>query len=255
MRYCNKDKHPQTLDKDYNKFKHRLKKTDQKLCYCNPQLLNLMVYQIPRFSKQKKYNRNYTHLPMKIMRTFLFSMLAAGFIFTGCGSDGDPGPKGDKGATGDPGPQGVKGTANVIYSELFALNTAQDKFVRPVNATTNRLIYEFNAPDVTEEIFTKGLVLVFFSYDGYVRPLPIINYSAFNFNVELWAMSESKIYISFNEEGVILTESSTLLVESSPLFRYVIIPGENLVSTSGRQSPPVDYTDYEAVKAYYNIPD
>lgn len=72
--------------------------------------------------------------------------------------------------------------------------------------------------------------------------------------MELYAIGESKLLISFYEEGYIATESSVQIVEDQPLFRYIIIPGGNPVA-SGKSTPPVDFSDYEAVKAYYNIPD
>src|SRR5690606_28476765 len=38
-------------------------------------------------------------------------------------------------------------------------------------------------------------------------------------------------------------------------FRYVLIPGGSPISSTGRSAQAVDFSDYEAIKAYYNIPD
>lgn len=97
-------------------------------------------------------------------------------------------------------------------------------------------------------------VVAFFTYDGYVRSMPIINYLGFDINIELYTIAESKLQISSYEEGFQPTETTIQIVEDEPLFRYIIIPGGNPIST-GRIAAPVNYYDYEAVKAYFNIPD
>lgn len=186
------------------------------------------------------------------MKTIKYLLFTAVLLFSGCADDGDVGPKGDKGDQGDTGEQGETGTANVIYSEWFALNTATNKFAKFVNVSSNKLVYEFDAPDITQEVVERGLVVAFFRLDGYTYTLPFLY--IYNIHFELHAIAVSKLQISFYEEGFQANDNSTQIVEDEPLFRYIIIPGENPISTS-RASSPVDYNDYEAVKAYYKIPD
>lgn len=187
------------------------------------------------------------------MRTIALAV----FICVSCADDGERGPagpagtKGDKGDTGD---TGEPGTANVIYSDWFALDTYSRKTAHRVNASTTGLLYEFTAPAITQEILDKGLVVVFFQFDGFVRVLPVYNYTGLDIDMELLYLRQSKLFLLVKRNAVVLTADDEIIVENMDLFRYVVIPGGN-PAAGGRLSTPIDYHDYEAVKAYYNIPD
>lgn len=168
---------------------------------------------------------------------------------TSCADDGDQGPQGEK---GDP---GENGNANVIYSDWFALETNRLKETVYVDASTTGLLYQFNAPAITQEILDRGLVLIFFTNDGKVYPLPALNYQGLGVNIELNAFELSSFYLLLQRKGVQLSLTSELVVEDAKSFRYIVIPGGNPSFGNGRVAAPVDYRNYEAVKHYYNIPD
>lgn len=175
-----------------------------------------------------------------------------------CADDGDQGPAGPQGTAGQQGaagPKGDTGTANIIYSDWFGLSTNKGKTTHYINSTTTGLLYEFAVPSITQEILEKGMVVVFFKFGDGVRVLPIMNYQGFNINMEFFSIKVSKIYLLFHKEGFQANLGSLFIDEEPEFFRYVVIPGGNPAAGNGRVATPVDYHDYEALKAYYNIPD
>ncbi|MDZ7898626.1 MAG: collagen-like protein [Arcicella sp.] len=150
------------------------------------------------------------------------------------GATGAAGAKGDKGDKGD---TGATGTANVIYSAWIPFSTS---------SSTTAPQYTFSVPQITQDIIEKGVVLCFVRTGSTgttveTFPLPYIFPNGST-------GSNFEIYSSYIV-GTIKVRSTFSL--STVGFRYVIIPGG---VPTGRKAA-VDYTDYEAVKKYYNLPD
>ncbi|MDQ6477175.1 hypothetical protein [Dyadobacter sp. LHD-138] len=192
------------------------------------------------------------------MKTKLFifcaCLLSAGLMFVSC--KGDEGAVGPAGAKGDAGIKGDAGSANVIYSDWLPM---------PASATAsnaNRKNFSFAAPKITQDVFDKGHVYGYVKYSptGLV-PLPYADkYTEANGEVGGSFLSTILVgigSISFNQDwltpGTIPSSfaDSKKVVGSYTHLRYVIVPGG---TPAGRQAA-VDYSDYAAVKKYYNLPD
>ncbi|GGH62420.1 hypothetical protein GCM10011379_12370 [Filimonas zeae] len=151
---------------------------------------------------------------------------------------------------GDQGPQGDSAMANVIYSDWLSADISQ--WGTPSATDTLRWLTVFESKQITADIINKGEVHVYFNLgtaaEPYVFPLPYatgatyIRPALFVGGIEVWANTLSAI-TGQNGAGI-------------GTYRYVIIPGG--VKASARTeggSSPVDFNDYNAVKAYYNIKD
>lgn len=141
------------------------------------------------------------------------------------GATGPQGSRGETGATGTQGPKGDPGTANVYYSE----------WTRPVNGS-------IIAPKITQEIYDKGLVLVYWSENSRIHILPYFQGSnSLQFDI-------IPGFISFYG-----TYSTLFVGQKSNYLRYIIIPG-GINIESGRIKS-LESMSYEEVKALYNLPD
>jgi hypothetical protein len=148
------------------------------------------------------------------------------------GTTGAKGDKGDKGDTGATGATGATGNANVIQVTYGSkTHTGSDlEYIIPASITKATLdnsayfVYVSNSGGNTYDLpgwFTGGVN----SYRTY-------NYTPTN-----------SVYV-----GRISGSGSDVFTKT----RIVIIPANDL--RNGRRAA-VDYTDYEAVKKYYNLPD
>jgi hypothetical protein len=191
------------------------------------------------------------------------ALLVAGILFTGCeGKEGPPGPtgaQGQKGDTGATGPQGTEGatgatgTANVIYSDWKAVP------VTPTHKYSSEKVYRIAESKITKEIFDKGLVMAYARSGGstwayYLPQTLTTSYHGFNgsinffFNVVEGSFYYCELWLSPT------AVNSSWLAQDKPTYfshvRYVILPGGVKARVKG-----LDYSNYEEVKKYYNIPD
>ena len=190
------------------------------------------------------------------------------FLCFACGDDGDPGPagpqgeqgiQGEQGPQGEDGEQGEPGTANVLYSGWIPSGFNQ-------GITTEK---EFNIelPATLEFDGFTDLLLVYGrtneANNSFVRPLPHLAEGAF-YTFMFRGDAEDNVTPSIR---ILASSEAVNPLDFFVEFRYVIIPGgasaDNVeiisgrISTGnarGRMNTRVDYNDYEAVKAYYNIP-
>ncbi len=217
---------------------------------------------------------------MKRNTKFLLTgLLISQILFTACkGPAGDPGPAGkdgtngqngaagaqgvagNAGANGAQGATGATGTANVIYGNWVDMNVASYWYkLNGIDKNNPAYTYQANigwganfAAPITQEILDKGTILIYGKYEAsnadkkvYLLPSTTLN----NYKMESFA-GINRIYLQ-----IIYPTTVTLSTTYSPTFsinqfRYVIIPG----SINGRK-PAIDYSDYEAVKKYYNLKD
>ena len=142
------------------------------------------------------------------------------------GAIGATGATGATGSTGATGATGATGTANVIYSDWATVT-----FTGSGTSWSGKI----TAPKITQDILDKGVVRAYFKfgtevYEGNYTNIPI---------------SASMYYSS--SIGAINMRAT---FNATYLWRYVIIPGG-----VGARRAAVDYSDYEAVKKHYNLPD
>ncbi|KQC30097.1 collagen-like protein [Flagellimonas eckloniae] len=168
------------------------------------------------------------------------------------GEDGSQGIQGEQGLQGPGGTDGMDGNANVIYSDWFFPDWN-----------------EFDAPRAKRMIVTDpefgqnyddGVILFYWiTNNGSTFLVPWNSYSTItgalnisrSMNVrgisgDVWITirrydQDFEVRDTFGQfEGIIYNR-----------LRYVIIPGN--INVSGKST--LDYNDYEAVKAFYNLPD
>lgn len=166
------------------------------------------------------------------------------------GSQGIQGPQGSPGIQGPKGDLGAPGTANVIYSEWTNFQSGG------WSALTNffnqkRRNYQITEPRINADILDRGDVRVYVKFSGSsisVQALPIRQSITQNKDQHLGYTLQTNNIIVFlyNEDG---TDPGTFGAGNQ--YRYLIIPG----GTPGGRTAPVDYNDYDAVKAYYRLPD
>lgn len=197
------------------------------------------------------------------MKYFLFAALLA---LAGCAEDGAPGPKGDKGDTGaqgtpgEMGPTGPEGPAGEPGESGVADVFSSDWFVADWDAIDDPALklLKKNEPHFTSDYLGSHVLLVYRKYEatGMLRvdllpqyilrtdgtiAVKFAGYTSFN-----------SIYISVESYGFDL---DPIHYGENNTFKYILIPESEAPDPGGKISPPVDYTDYESVKAYYNIPD
>ena len=100
---------------------------------------------------------------------------------------------------------------------------------------------------LTDAVRDKGIVLVYFNFNGFISLLP---HESFGENLVLdFYFETGKITARYTHGGGIIYVSDMLNIK----FRYVLIPSSSFNGT-GRMSNPVDFSNYDAVCKYYDIP-
>lgn len=171
------------------------------------------------------------------------------------GPQGEQGERGPRGPQGPEGPQGEPGTANVIYSPWF--NVGED-FAAPrdtiIDGTLLRVTHKV-FPPLTFTILREGIIMVYMRTNNIntIFALPYQSHAGGTPNTIDFHARAQRIFITrFNHD-----ESGPPIISASLDFRFVLIPGGvpsgNL--QAGLRADPVDYSDYEAVAAYYGIPE
>jgi hypothetical protein len=150
------------------------------------------------------------------------------------GATGATGAKGDKGDKGDTGAVGATGNANVIQ-------------VSYASRTHTGASLNYNLPaTITKAIFDNSAYFVYVSnVDGNTYSLPG------------WFTGGTNTYrvgtlVSTGVQGVFISRVAGTGSDIFNTTRIVIIPANDL--RTGRKAA-VDYTDYEAVKAFYHLKD
>lgn len=165
------------------------------------------------------------------------------FFIIGCeGPEGPTGPQGLQGEQGPQGQQGPEGTANVIYSDWITLSDLE----APSDTTVLGRTYskwEIPASELTQEIINQGTILVYFSLEGVVLPLP----TTFG--------GSNPIFITYApfQPGTLSIlaqnlDNTTSGLNASIQFRYILIPG----GTAAKQKQP-DFSNYHETMEFYGI--
>lgn len=159
------------------------------------------------------------------------------------GARGATGATGPRGATGATGPQGPAGTANVIYSGWVSFQQAErDTLIDGTNLKVNHL----PAPRLTQAIIDNGAIQVYMRFGTTVLTLPYTARAGSRPNTVSFIPRPGRLLITrFTHD-----HTPPYLGFGSVQFRYVLIPGG--VSAS---LPNLDLSDYDAVRAAFNIID
>ncbi len=161
-----------------------------------------------------------------IFKIFLMAFVAV--LFSNCtAKDGE---------TGLPGTDGKDGNANVKAEEQSI-----SKF-QWIDINTYRAYATLDFPKITPEIAEKGLVMVYLKYQNNTvwHALPL--------TISAQTFTES-YYFSVEPGKVTLFDDSNDGILSKPEGKIRIVA----VSADGKNAP-VDWQNYEAVKAHFDLP-
>jgi hypothetical protein len=155
---------------------------------------------------------------------------------TACeGPQGDPGPAGANGSNGTNGTNGKDGNANVIqvtFSETFTPTTSGKSFVFPTSITADIL----NSSAVLVYLRTANSPTLMYQIPGVVQS------------------DDFRYYFSPSARNLTVLRVTGTSISSITMTKAIIIPSNNNIN--GRKGlPNIDFSDYEAVKKYYNLPD
>lgn len=212
----------------------------------------------------------------RVSKLFILLFVLSIFL-AGCEKDTEPGPKGDKGdvgekgdtgtagpqgpegqqgapgTPGEEGPQGDPGTANVIYSDWMAPVWGHYS----IDGPTQKMM---RIPDLilSNEILNNGAILVYRKHIP--TPTNTLTYLLPQMLLRVDGTIAAKYDTYTQGNGIIINLQSfggdlaETYYDSRNTFRYIVIPG-GMPGPGERRAAPVDYTDYEAVTKFYNIPE
>lgn len=182
---------------------------------------------------------------------YLIALSCCLFI-TSCNKDvieveGPAGPQGTTGATGPTGTPGIDGNANVISRNITFYTT--DFYEHgTLGQQQHKYTAQKSMPEITEDVFYNGAVLVY--YRGFGSSLP-------------WYTLPQTLYA--NDVQYTLTYNHTIghleiqrydadFTTERPDFdlylKVIILP-----PMYGKKDIPINWDNYEEVKAYFNLKD
>ncbi len=179
-------------------------------------------------------------------------VVCSSLFFTGCtGKDGAVGPAGPAGPTGAAGPAGPAGaTGQTGNANVIQLSYAAKTWAVGKNAY-QQFIFPSN---ITPAIMNSSAVLVYMT-DG--TPNNAVSYGWYSIPGVVSSKGiDHEFYFETSFAGstaginIYRKVASTATLAAST--RIVIIPANDI--RNGRKAP-VDFSDYNAVKAYYNLKD
>ncbi|WP_264535965.1 hypothetical protein [Flavobacterium sp. N1736] len=151
----------------------------------------------------------------------------------------------DDGADGTNGVDGKTGTANVIYSAWLTAPTAAAETVDGTSGMSTTI----NAPELSEDILSKGTILVYVSFGSGTYTLPYTS-TAGGFVNTITAIStvkKIKLFRFRHDAG------GTVNLPTSLSWRYILIPGGVAAATAKAAKTDYSKMSYEEVCAHFNI--
>jgi hypothetical protein len=182
---------------------------------------------------------------VKTNRLLIALLVGTSLLGSQVGCKGPQGEVGPAGTTGTTGPAGPVGSPNVIYSAWAGSTWTQGSYF----SATGRY-YDMVAPKVTQAVLDQAVIITYWKPAGstsQVVALPTRTadgakwewYPVYTVGqVRVWVVNDARTDIGASNIG------------TTNQFRYVIIPGG-----VGARKAALDYTDYEAVKRAFNLPD
>jgi len=174
------------------------------------------------------------------MKTFkaLFSIFLLSISTISC--------SGDDGAAGTNGLDGAPGSANVIYSAWITAPTAAAETIDG----TYGLSTTINAPELSNDILSKGTILVYMSFGSGVYTLPYTSTAGTFINTISAVSSLQKIKLFRFKHA---NDGTTVGLPTSLTWRYILIPGGKVAATA--KTAKLDYSkmSYEEVCDRLNI--
>ena len=182
----------------------------------------------------------------------ILSVLCCGLLFTNCkGPEGGVGPAGPAGVAGPAGPAGATGPAG----QTGNANVIQISYTAKTWATAKGSAQQFVFPsNVTTAIMNNSALLVYMT-DGTPNNTTAYGWYAIPGIVPSNGVEHEFYYqttFSGSTAGINIYRKVAATATIAVSTRIVIIPANDI--RNGRKTP-VDFSDYNAVKAYYNLKD
>ena len=178
--------------------------------------------------------------------------MCCGLLFTNCkGPEGGVGPAGPAGVAGPAGPAGATGPAG----QTGNANVIQISYAAKTWATAKGSAQQFVFPsNVTTAIMNSSAVLVYMT-DG--TPNNTVSYGWYAIPGIVPSNGvEHEFYTQTtfggNTAGINIYRKVASTASLSASTRIVIIPANDI---RGGRKAAVDFSDYNVVKAYYNLED
>lgn len=171
---------------------------------------------------------------MKTIQVIIFLFMLSLGVYS-CSKEGPAGPQGD---TGPAGPQGIAGNANVTqytYGSADLITNSQIEL----------------AVTTTADTMNRSLWYVYLSYTGgaeYFYPMPGLGYNAASYYRHSYYFNTglNKVVHSINR-----VNGAGEIYSGAKIIRVYI----NNTATGGRSAlPSVDFSNYQAVRSYYQLP-
>ena len=153
--------------------------------------------------------------------------------------------KGDKGPKGDTGTPGTNGVANITS---FTLNAPAGSWthVGTAGQAGDGYMVSYSIPALTSQIISDGAVMCYYVSGSTIGALP--------WTFSVYQNISSTLYFEASPGTVKITMSdsdfNTLAPTGSMLFKLVLIPPALI-----KKNPDVDLSDYNKVKAAFQIVD
>lgn len=178
---------------------------------------------------------------MKKFKSIILAFVAVMFLFS-C-----RGPMGQQGPIGPQGPSGQDGNSNVISSTV----TVYPNDWYWDNNTSWRVDIDYDA--ISSHVNNEGAVLVYMDNQNTWRQLPLTFYYSENINGQEQFFSSSLEVSSYTGGVSIFWTENDMVNNYRPEqhdFKIVVIDGALYKSRTD-----IDYSDYDAVKAAFQLTD
>lgn len=192
---------------------------------------------------------------MKVSKFMVGAMLFATVLLNYSCEKGDPGATGDAGATGAPGPTGSTGATGPQGPAGVAGNANVTQYSYESVTFTNAKDYVI--PNITQGRIDSSLILAYYMPGSMALwypvggPGPDLLYSTRYF---IQKYSANSYYFAVKT----LTPSNTAFYGKAVTFakfRIIIATASSIIPIARQGQPPLDVTDYESVRQYYNLPE
>jgi hypothetical protein len=145
----------------------------------------------------------------------------------------------------DDGTDGATGTANVIYSAWITAPVAAAESVDGTSGMSTTI----NVPELSDDILSKGTILVYVSFGSGTFSLPYTS-TAGGFANTITAISSLKKIKLFRFRH---DQAATVNIPTSLSWRYILIPGGVQAATAKTQKLDYSKMSYQEVCAHFNI--
>lgn len=161
--------------------------------------------------------------------------------------------KGEEGKIGPSGTNGTNGTNGNANVTTYDYSSGINRFLTKSN--NNYYFGSFDVPRLTVKYFNYGFILIYYK-TYFLNKMELL--TAKDITFPNWSnrisFSVGKVDIDCYFDGNNNTNSNDrpFLYASDVNLRVVMIEG-NSNSNARKETPNIDFKDYEAVKKYYNI--